>query len=131
MDFPTCPTCSLTMTRLIGGIFWCDRCGTLRLGQQVSAPKLVEFCRRYQEQAPVEFGQWTTLGIKDSIWPEEPRELTPAEKELAALRLAHAEAVKLLDECADPRTSSAQSIAALRDLLCPNLPPENGLGNVR
>lgn len=50
-----CPTCGHTMGSLPGTdddlpIFWCSRCGTLKIGATATdVPKLVERCREFEE----------------------------------------------------------------------------------
>lgn len=43
-----CPTCDHTMQSVAAGVFWCPRCGTLRLAlEDTAVPKLVERTREY------------------------------------------------------------------------------------
>ena len=80
-----CPTCSHTLQCVITGefthpaVYWCPRCGTLRVsfdvGRTDEVPKLVERCRQFRANWDgVEFERvWHRYGIAESIHPPEDR----------------------------------------------------------
>lgn len=74
-----CPTCDHTMQLITRGVFWCPRCGTLKVnGQEDAAPMLVERCRQFTwhsawRLAPHLAAEWNRLGIEESIKTPENR----------------------------------------------------------
>jgi hypothetical protein len=53
----------------------------LVVGGSYSVPTLVERCRRFEERLkPVTFGLWITLGLADSIRPEDERRVATGEE---------------------------------------------------
>lgn len=77
----SCPTCDHTMQRVVEGVFWCPRCGTLK--QPVTSnvlgihaydsfvqPLLIERCRTFGDSLGPAWSQlWITQGIQESIFP--------------------------------------------------------------
>lgn len=73
-----CPTCSHTVETVIQGrnIFHCPRCGTLRMGDAVYVPKLVDRCREFEpliRPSLVYRTDWHRLGIQECISREGER----------------------------------------------------------
>lgn len=83
----SCPACDHTMTHIgetIDGptrrsIWWCPRCGTLRVdgfGSFDETPKLVERCRDFYAEAPLSIlgrADWKRIGIEEAIRKPEDR----------------------------------------------------------
>ncbi len=79
-----CPTCSHTMQAVVAerGIFWCPRCGTLKMESArygIEPPKLVECLRSFARSisSGVE-GRWLRMlmhesGVSESILTPEQR----------------------------------------------------------
>ena len=72
-----CPICNHTMSNLRDVIFWCPRCGTIADhsdGGMYERPKLVEACRKYENEVLVAgegsitaCSLWYRLGIEAAI----------------------------------------------------------------
>lgn len=65
-----CPTCGHTLHKVVYGIFWCPRCGTLMQKEgEAEVPKLVERCRTFGGCIlnPSTLNEWRVLGIAESI----------------------------------------------------------------
>lgn len=72
-----CPTCDHMMESIRVGVFWCPRCGSLKLdlglGIQDLSPKLVGRCREFQLKVIEQtgdfetMGEWRRLGIAESL----------------------------------------------------------------
>ncbi len=74
-----CPTCDHTMhsinaadTKAAFPIFWCPRCGTVKISEEHNyPPMLVERCRAFEKDIPgnviSEMAVWKRLGIAESI----------------------------------------------------------------
>lgn len=71
----SCPTCDHTMQNLVPQVFWCPRCGTVKMGDNECFPSLVGKCRTFSDQlSPSYSSLWVRLGIHDSLWTTEERE---------------------------------------------------------
>lgn len=68
----SCPTCDHTMQKVVYGIFWCPRCGTLmQEGGTAEMPGLVERCRELAAEnthsSAFPWPAWRRLGIAEAI----------------------------------------------------------------
>lgn len=61
-----CPTCDHTMHQVKTGTFWCPRCGTMKSGDDIGIPRVVQRCRSYAITNPPP-SVWRRLGIAESI----------------------------------------------------------------
>jgi len=73
-----CPTCDHTMHNIgrtyhqqYESLFWCERCGTIKLGFEGTPPKLVgsikEFAGKLTDDHQDLIDEFERLGIRDSI----------------------------------------------------------------
>lgn len=71
----SCTTCGHTIEQVINGIWWCPRCGTLKIEGGVpseSEPMLVQRCQTFEKYFDVGhplLAQWLRLGCAESIYP--------------------------------------------------------------
>lgn len=72
-----CEVCDHTLSSLAPGIFWCERCGSVKgchADGSTMMPKLVERCRSFGETLGPSWRQlWHRLGIDESIHKPEDR----------------------------------------------------------
>ena len=89
--FDGCPVCTHTVSCVTGGVWHCERCGTVVTSlDSVYMPKLVDRCRMFEdvllageildpEQDTVTIdklrAEWRKIGIAESIHPPEKRRL--------------------------------------------------------
>ena len=79
-----CPTCDGTMENLGANytdghaqLFWCPRCGTIKLPLGIiEAPKLVGRCREYYQSAKIHMDLWNRLGINETLFLPDDRDKT-------------------------------------------------------
>lgn len=70
-----CPTCSHTMQSVASFVFWCPRCGTLKMFGEFERPRLVDRCLQFESNTLVDYTlEWNAIGIKEAIHTEEKRE---------------------------------------------------------
>jgi hypothetical protein len=72
-----CPTCDHTIGRIAGEVFWCPRCGTLKVGNTATlTPQLVWRCREFASTlGPSWKNLWHRLGIEEAVnTPNERKE---------------------------------------------------------
>ena len=69
-----CPTCDHTMSALVAGWWWCERCGTVLRDESVYLPKLVLRVRQLREvmERRVGFSSWDRkawheIGVDEAI----------------------------------------------------------------
>jgi hypothetical protein len=55
------------MNQIEAGWFWCSRCGTVRHGQSIYTPHLIERCREFEGTFEYMPEAWDRLGIRDAI----------------------------------------------------------------
>ena len=61
-----CPTCDHTMHEMGSRVFWCSRCGTLKILERIVEPMLVERCRKFASDTFATTDEFSTRDIRDS-----------------------------------------------------------------
>lgn len=61
----SCPTCDHTMVMVDKGMFYCERCGTAKVGDWIYVPSLIKRCKAFADEQ--DQSKWITLGISESI----------------------------------------------------------------
>ncbi len=65
----SCSTCDHTMHKFTEEVFWCPRCGTLKLDEiSIAQPFLIGRCKEFSKNLDArELQLWWKLGIEEAI----------------------------------------------------------------